>query len=183
MIGSRRRVQALAVAGLAATVGFATLGGQAERMPNSELKALVEEVRALRLVVERTSTHASQAQLLLGRVQLQENRLTSLGRQYQEARTRSLDAQMGTAEAETRLQATTEDLRNATAPEVRQAAEGAITAMKQEVARLQTRAQQMRTDEAGALDALTTEQHRWSDFNQRLEALERELGRPGVSPP
>ena len=176
MIGSRRQVQALAVAGVVATAGFATLSGQADRAPSSELKALVEEVRALRFSIERTSTHASQAQLLLGRVQLQENRLTSLGRQYQEARTRSLDAQMRTAEAETRLQATAEDLRHATAPEERQAVEGAITAMKQEVARLQTRAQQMRTDETGALEALTTEQHRWSDFNQRLEILERSIG-------
>ena len=183
MIGSRRSVQALAVAGLVATVGFASLGGQAERAPSSELRALVDEVRALRLSIERTSTHASQAQLLVGRVQLQENRLATLGRQYQEARTRSLDAQMGTAEAETRLQAMTEQLRIETAPEVRQAVEGRIAQMKQEVAQQQTRAGQMRTDEAGALEALTTEQHRWSDVNQRLEVLERSLGRPGVSPP
>lgn len=136
MIGSKRSVQALVIAGVVATAGLATLGGQAERASNSELKALVDEVRALRRSIERTPTHASQAQLLLGRVQLQENRLATLGRQYQDARARSLDAQMATAQSEARLQHMTELLR-----------------------------------------------HRWSDFNQRLEALERSLGRSGISPP
>jgi hypothetical protein len=177
MIGSTRGVQALAVAGLVATVGFVTLGGQAERAADGDMKALVEEVRALRLAIERTSSHASQAQLLLGRVQLQENRLATLGRQYQEARTRSLDAQTGYREGEARLAQVSEELRAATAPEHRQALEQGIAQMKQQLAAQQARAEQLRSDEAGALDALTTEQHRWSDFNQRLEVLERALAR------
>jgi chromosome segregation ATPase len=177
MTGTIWAAQAAVVASVVATAGFATLGGQAERPASSELKALVEEVRALRLSIERTSTHASQAQLLLGRVQLQENRLATLGRQYQEARTRSLDAQMGTAEAEARLAQLAEGIRQATDPQVRFEMEAQIPRVKEEIARLQTRAAQLRGDEAGALDALTTERHRWSDFNQRLEALERAIVR------
>jgi hypothetical protein len=177
MTGSRRSIRALVVSSLVATAGFATLGGQAEPAPTSELKALVEEVRALRLSIERTSTHASQAQLLLGRVQLQENRLATLGRHYQEARTRSLDAQADHRAGDARLAQLTESLRAATAAEHRQAIEDGIAVMKRELAGFEARAEQLRSDEAGALDALTAEQHRWSDFNQRLEALERAFGR------
>jgi chromosome segregation protein len=179
MTGTMWAAQAAVVAGVVATAGFATLGGQAERPASSELKALVEEVRALRLSIERTSTHTSQAQLLLGRVQLQENRLATLGRQYQEARARSLDAQADHRDGEARLVQLTESLRAATGAEHRQALEDGIAQLKRELAGHQARAEQLRSDEAGALDALTTEQHRWSDFNQRLEALERALSGVG----
>src|SRR5688500_5266382 len=94
----------LIAAGLVATAGFATLRGQPERAPADDMKALVAEVRALRLAVERTSAHTGQAQLLLGRVQLQENRLATLGRQLLEARTRLLDAQAAQTAAEHSLQ-------------------------------------------------------------------------------
>jgi hypothetical protein len=182
MIGSPRRMSALVVTALVTFVGFATLAGQADRASPGELQALVAEIRALRLSLERTTTHASQAQLLLGRVQLQENRLATLGRQYQDARTRSLDAEMGRSEADGRLQGLTEQLRTATTPELRQALEEGVTQLKLEAGRQQVRAEQLRADEAAALEALTTEQHRWSDFNQRLEALERALAPPGVAP-
>lgn len=182
MTGWPRRGHALVVTALIVLVGFATLGGQAGRGSPGELQALVEEIRALRLSLERTTIHASQAQLLLGRVQLQENRLATLGRQYQEARTRSLDAQMARADAEGRLLRMTEALRGAAVAEERQALEDGIAGMKLEAGRLQARAEQLRGDEAGALEALTTEQHRWSDFNQRLEALERALAQPGALP-
>lgn len=182
MTGWPRRGHALVITALIVVAGLATLAGQAGRGSPGDLQAVVEEIRALRLSLERTTTHASQAQLLLGRVQLQENRLATLGRQYQEARTRSLDAQMARDDAEGRLQRMAEQLRGTTVAEERQALEDGIAGMKLEVGRLQLRAEQLRSDEAGALEALTTEQHRWSDFNQRLEALERALAPPGVTP-
>jgi hypothetical protein len=168
-------VRTLIIAGLVATAGFATLKGQPEQSPADDMKALVAEVRALRLAIERASTHTSQAQLLLGRVQLQENRLATLGRQYQEARTRSLDAQMGQAEAEQRLQQMVAASRTVQDPQELQAIEERLPDMKNDAARLQARTAQVQADEAAALQALTTEQQRWSDFNERLEALERTL--------
>ena len=70
----------IATAMLLATAGFATLSGQPERPQNEDVKALLAEVRALRLTIERAAAQGNQAQLLLGRVQLQENRLATLGR-------------------------------------------------------------------------------------------------------
>jgi chromosome segregation ATPase len=172
----------LAVAGLVTIAGFATLSGQPERTPGDDMRALVAEVRALRLAVEQTSAQTSQAQLLLGRVQLQENRLATLGRQYQEARARLLDAQMTQAESERRLQQVTVQVRNTEDPQERLAIEARIPDWKNEIARHQARTVQLQGDETAAFQALTTEQQRWSDFNERLGALERALGRAAIPP-
>ena len=163
--------------GLLAIAGFATLSGQPERPPGDDMKALVAEVRALRLAVERTSIHTNQAQLLLGRVQLQENRLATLGRQYQEARSRLLDAQTTQAESEQRLQQVTSQGRTIEDPQERLALEARIPDWKDEIARHRARTAQLQSDETAALQALTTEQQRWSDFNDRLGDLERALDR------
>ena len=80
----RMRISTMAIAAavLLTTAGFATLSGQPERAHGDDVKALLAEVRALRLTIERAAAQGHQAQLLLGRVQLQENRLATLGRQY-----------------------------------------------------------------------------------------------------
>jgi hypothetical protein len=162
-------------AGVLATAGFTTLAAQVDRPPADDMKALVAEVRALRQAVERSTATASQAQLLLGRVQLQENRLAALGRQYQEARGRSLDAQMARTEIEQQIQLTTAASRAATEAEERQSIEQRLPELKNNLSRAQARAAQEQADEAAAFEALSTEQRRWSDFNERLEALERTI--------
>lgn len=166
----------LVAAVLVATAGFATLRGQPERAPAEDIKALVAEVRALRLAVERTSAHNGQAQLLLGRVQLQENRLATLGRQLLEARTRVLDAQSAQAETEQQLRHLSDRSATNADPDERRAVDDQLTHLKHEITRRQARTTQLQGDETAAQHALTTEQQRWADFNDRLEALERTLG-------
>ena len=153
----------LVAAGLAAIAGFATLSGQPERPPGDDMKALVAEVHALRLAIERTSVHTSQAQLLLGRVQLQENRLATLGRQGPRRRARvSWTRSTAQAESEQRLHQVTSQVRNVEDPQERLALEARIPEWKSEAARHQARTAQLQSDETAALQALTTEQQRWS---------------------
>jgi hypothetical protein len=173
----------IATAVLLATAGFATLSGQPERPQNDDVKALLAEVRALRLTIERAAAQGNQAQLLLGRVQLQENRLATLGRQYDEARRKGLDAQQGETEIEQRLQQMTSHLRSSIPPEEREAVEAGITGSKAELARQQARTAVMRNDETAAYTALSAEQQRWAAFNERLETIERELGQTAAARP
>jgi hypothetical protein len=172
----------IATAMLLATAGFATLSGQPERPQNDDVKALLAEVRALRLTIERAAAQGNQAQLLLGRVQLQENRLATLGRQYDDARRKVLDAQQGENEMEGRLQQMTSALRSSVPPEERQAIEERIPDMKAELARQQARTALMRNDETAAYNALSAEQQRWAAFNERLETIERSLGQTASRP-
>src|SRR5689334_16745217 len=55
---------------------------------DGSMNELIGEVRALRLAVERSTEVTSRSQTLLGRVQLQENRLADLGRRLDDARQR-----------------------------------------------------------------------------------------------
>jgi chromosome segregation ATPase len=179
-----RGTRTLVVLGLVATAGFATLRGQREAPESDDMKALVGEVRALRLAIERAAASSSQSQLLLGRVQLQENRLATLGRQYQEARTRSRDAQMAEAELENQLRQMADRLDSGapTPPEERRALEQQVAHLKIRIARQQPWTAQLRSDEAAAADVLSAEQQRWADFNNRLEGIERTLARDAVPP-
>jgi hypothetical protein len=172
----------IATAILLATAGFATLSGQPERPQNDDVKALLAEVRALRLTIERAAAQGNQAQLLLGRVQLQENRLATLGRQYDEARRKVLDAQENEGRMEQALQMTSVS-RTSVPPEEREALEAQIPTLKAELARVQARTAVMRNDETAAYSALSAEQQRWAAFNERLETIERELGQTAAARP
>jgi hypothetical protein len=115
-------------------------------------------------------------------VQLQENRLATLGRQLLEARTRLLDARAAQAESEHKLRQISDSARSGEDPIERKAMDGMLVELKDEVARRQARAAQLQGDETAAQHALTTEQQRWADFNDRLEALERTLGATTAPP-
>jgi hypothetical protein len=164
-----------AVVFLAGTLGVAGLiAQQAQPSVDGSMTALVAEIRLLRQAVEQSGATAAQAQLLLGRVSLQEQRLANLGRVLQDARSRYRDAQTDAARHE-------EELRRMSTgpgpsePHEREAWTQQVAQMKREAARAAARVAELRADDAEAERALTSEQGRWSDFNQRLEALERGL--------
>jgi hypothetical protein len=73
---------------------------------------------------------------------------------------------------EQRLHQLSESMRIVTDPQERLAMEQQAGALKNDIARQQLRAAELRSDEAAAATALSTEQQRWSAFNERLEALE-----------
>ena len=177
LVSSARVVIVLVLVAIVGVVAFAR--GQdlpASTTDAGQMKALVSEVRALRLSIERAAAASAQSQLLLGRVQLQENRLATMSRQYQEARTRTVDSQAVQTGHEHELQRTQAALESgATPPEERQSLEQRITQLKRQVASQPARTAQLRADELAAADILQTEQQRWADFNQRLEGIERAL--------
>lgn len=60
-------------------------------------------------------------------------------------------------------------------PEQRRDCEANMTMRKQQLADQETREQQLRNQESGLANALSAEQARWSDFNARLDELERAI--------
>ena len=141
---------------------------------------LVAEVRALRRAVERTSGSAARSQALLGRVQLQENRLAELGRRLDDARERARAAAardeaklfVHLAEMVRRLQG------SSGGADERASIDAMLREMRANVKLAQDQAAQLRADEQAVLTALTQEQTRWSDYNARLEAIEQDFARP-----
>jgi chromosome segregation ATPase len=168
----------LIVAGLCAAGGAALWAAQPSDRPtvDASMTSLVLEIRALREAVERSGVVATQAQLLLGRVQLQENRLVTLGRQAQDARDRVAVAEREQFALETRLRSFTSGLQSANLPpQQREEEASAMAVTKLELRQAQNRVQQLRNQEASATSALAEEQGRWVDFNSKLESLERSL--------
>lgn len=179
-VQSLKRKAALAsaiVIALCGAAGAVLWAGQPSDRPtiDASMSALVAEIRELRGAVERSGLMATQSQLLLGRLQLQENRLAMLGRQAQESRDLLNEAERAVIELETRVRRTTSAISSAQTAEMRQAIADQAEALKSELRQMQVKAQQLRARDSAASAALADEQGRWVDFNNRLETLERTI--------
>ena len=142
------------------------------------LPALLVEVRGLRAAMEQMASAGPRVQLALGRVQLQEQRVNNLLRRSEEARGHLTDAQRKYVQTQQQLRGLQEAVRDAK-PEGPPVAE--LQAMQRETERELARVAsdiERLTAESATIDAeLATEQGRWIDLNQRMEALEQSLVR------
>jgi chromosome segregation ATPase len=141
----------------------------AAQTPKSEdvLPALLTEVKGLRAAIEQMTSSGTQAQLLLGRLQLQEARVTSMIRRLDTVR----DSLASARREYDQINSTVRMLDNhqETPTGDTQIARGAAAA-KSNVDRLAAEEQQLVND-------IASEQARWVDISQRLDALERQLAR------
>ena len=172
----------LATLALMFALGFLTNRDrlQAQSSPalggDGAVAALVTEVRALRADLAAASRNQLRAQMLLGRVQMQEQRLAYLDKQ------RSDIAAYAAAQAQM-----TSGLRNQVegfkagqcaglpSPEQRRDCEAQGAMLARQLAEHDTRDQQLRAQERELEAAVSAEQARWSEFNSRLDELERAL--------
>lgn len=152
--------------------------GQARATAQQEdvLPALLTEVRGLRAAMEQMASAGPRVQLALGRVQLQEQRVNNLMRRLEESRGHVVDAQR-------RYDQVQQELRNLEAaireprpdgPPVAQL-QSAQREMERELASSAADVQRF-TGETTVIETdLATEQGRWVELNQRMEALEQSL--------
>jgi len=152
---------------------------RAASSPQEEvLPALLTEVRGLRAAMEQMASAGPRVQLALGRVQLQEQRVNNLVRRIDESRAHLADAQRDYEATQQRLRGIEAGVRD---PQPNGPPVAELQAMQRElereVARMASEVQRY-TNEASAIEAdLATEQGRWIDLNQRMEALEQSLVR------
>jgi hypothetical protein len=147
--------------------------------------ALLAEVRALRADLAEASRNSLRAQLLVARVQLQEQRIIYFDRRRAEAATRVAEAAEKSREAAVKVTELEEQQRRFRAG-VAQIPKPEVDAMVAQLgseldkvrgdaaAAVQTE-QRLRTEEAGVASALADETGRWTEFNTRLDELERAL--------
>jgi chromosome segregation ATPase len=140
--------------------------------------ALVTEVRALRTELAAMASASVRTQLLVARVQLQEQRLVHLDRQRAEISAKLRDAETMRAMFGGQLKQLTEPSAQMT-PQQRKDAENALGPMKAQLEAMQASENSLKTEENNLLNAIATEQTRWTDFNSRLDQLEQSLPRTG----
>ena len=142
---------------------------------DAAVTALVTEVRALRADMAVASRNQLRAQILLGRVQMQEQRLAYLDKQRADtAAMLAVQSQMASAFN----QGAARD-GNACAgmpsADARRDCEANVSQMKRQLADQQAREEALRAQQRDLENALSAEQARWSEFNSRLDELERAL--------
>jgi predicted nucleic acid-binding Zn-ribbon protein len=174
-------VTRIAAAGV--LIGAAAIGGsivgraqQAQSSPDV-LPALLVEVRGLRAAMEQMASAGPRVQLVLGRLQLQEQRIDTQVRRLDTVKAALTDAQRELNDREQRMKAVQQLIESFPNSEGRRDLEHELTQLKVESARRRMEVQRLSNEEALLTQDIAAEQARWTDFNQRLEELERSLSR------
>jgi DNA repair ATPase RecN len=139
------------------------------------LPALLVEVRGLREAIESMASAGPRVQLALGRLQLQEQRVNTLSRRLEDIKTKIAEANGGLEQSSEQLSMFERMAKEAPEFEKRKEIEGMLEGFKRQMTRATAEIQRLQTEEAIVAQDISTEQARWSEFNQRLEELERSL--------
>jgi chromosome segregation ATPase len=122
------------------------------------------------------ATISVRAQLLVGRLQLQEQRINVLAAQVNDVR-RLIDIkQSGQVPLTLELKRSEEASRSGSVgSEEQKHLEDVVPRLKAQLGQMQKEEQQLHLQETELSNQLATEQGRWIDFNSRLDELERQL--------
>ena len=138
------------------------------------IRELLAEVKLLRQALERASTTGTRIQLLVARVQLQEQRIGELSRRLDSVRSELRNVEREATMMAPQVTAMQEAVQTED-PNDRQSAEEAAAMLASQVESLERRRQELASEEGYLSQQITAEQGRWADFNNRLEELEKTL--------
>ena len=163
---------------VATAIGGSLIGRaqQAQASPDV-LTALLVEVRGLRAAMEQMAAAGPRVQLVLGRLQLQEQRIGNQVRRLDTVKAAVVPAQKqldALGQRIKQIQQTIDDHPNS---QGRRDAEFELAQLKAEHGRQRADVERLLNEESLLSQDIAAEQARWTDFNQRLEELERALGR------
>lgn len=141
------------------------------------LGELLTEVRGLRQAMERAATVGARIQLLVARVQLQEQRIAENSRRLTAVRDEmsKIDTQL------TGLNGQAAQFEKATAAmpqEQREEMQRMVDSFKAQAALMDKRKEDLGNEEALLLQQVCADQGRWTDVNAQLDDIERSLAAP-----
>lgn len=173
-----RLSRALAFAG-AVVIGIAAAAsGQARATPVAAAPAtdeLLAEVRAIRAEINQAAGTSLRAQLLVARLQLQEQRINTVARQLAEVQERLANTERGLLPMTAQLKNALEEPPPEVSAEQRREVELHRQLLKGQLEQMRRVEQELRGQEASLTAHLAESQSRWSEFNERLDELERML--------
>ena len=161
---------------LAICGGFLFPAGAQAQTPDV-LGELLKEVRGLRLAMERAATVGARIQLLVARVQMQEQRISELSRRAVTVREELSKIDSDTATITSMVKRFEAPVANMPA-EDRAALESQMEMFKLQLANGEKRRQELLNEEAMLSQQMSADQGRWSDVNNQLDQLERSLTPP-----
>jgi hypothetical protein len=153
-----------------------TAAAAAQTTRTATMDDLVAEIRALRADLNQTSSVSVRTQLLVARLQLQEQRIASVGKQLLDVQSELTRLETGNAVMRSQIKEQ-DTVVSRMPPEQRQSMEKEFVQMRALWEGSLQREQTLRAQASEMAAALATEQSRWSEFNDRIDALERSLDR------
>jgi hypothetical protein len=167
-----RHVIALSLAGLIG--GVTTHFEEAAAQPPAD--PLLAEVRALHADINQLAGTSVRTQVLIVRLQAEEQRIASISRELDEVRKQLTTLPSGLVPLQGSLQQIEMESRSTNATqEERSANELAASQVKAQIADVQRQIGIATERESALSAALAAEQSRWMDFSERLDQIEREL--------
>jgi predicted nucleic acid-binding Zn-ribbon protein len=141
------------------------------------IRELLTEVRALRIAMERSATVGARIQLLVARVQLQEQRIAELSRRAVAVRDELSKVEASIATNTSQLKQIESAIEKMPA-ESRRAMGDPDEMFRQQLAASEKRRQELMDEESQLSQQIAADQGRWSDVNGQLDQLERSLALP-----
>jgi hypothetical protein len=171
-------LRSIVFAGILIAAGVATwlVPAKAQSMRNDDvLPALLTEVKGLRAAMEQMASGSTQAQLLVGRLQLQEGRVTSMIRRLDTVRDNLAGARKEHDQilGAMRMLGQSDDANASNDKD----AEGVLAGLKSQVAASKANVDRLTAEEMQLTADIAGEQQRWIAINQRLDDLERSLAK------
>ena len=179
MVGQRTCGMGILVVGFLVVVVIVA-SAQGQRNP-ATLDDLLAELRGLRAEMSQTTSAGIRAQLLVGRLQLEEQRITTLSAQLITIRQQLTALERGLETVSGNLKQLEGSVADAlTGTDERKSLDRMISDTRITFEDMQREVQRARSQEAELVGILGSEQAQWGTFNGRLDELERSL--PPVTP-
>ena len=137
------------------------------------LPALLVEVKGLRAAMEQMASSNARAQVLIGRLQLQEGRIAGMIRRHDTVRDELANARRAYDQLHGSLKILSEKAPGEPGAEP----EGVLDGLKSQATAAKANVERLAAEEAQLTNDVAAEQARWIDINQRLDELERSLAK------
>jgi len=167
----RRRIAYAAALVVALTALTALLSAETTR--TATLDDVLAEMKALRADLARSSSATIQTQMLVARLQVEEQRMTGIAKQILDVRAQLDPIQQRERSIQALLDRSTDDAEAGPVERKQLALEE--QELKHELDGLHQREQDLKTREMDLTHQYAGEEERWKDFNNRLDGLERSL--------
>ena len=154
--------------------GWRPVAAQAGRS-DDVLPALLTEVKGLRAAMEQMASSNARAQVLIGRLQLQEGRMAGMIRRLDTVRDEHANARRAYEQLNGSLKMLSEHAPGEAGGEPEDS--GVLNGLKSQATAAKANVDRLSTEEAQLTNDLAAEQARWIDINQRLDELERSLAK------
>jgi hypothetical protein len=163
-----------------AGVGTWLVPAKAQAARNDDvLPALLTEVKGLRAAMEQMAAGGTQAQLLVGRLQLQEGRVASMIRRLDTVRDNLATARREYGQLRGSMQMLEADKTpgEPAGADDKQLGDLVLGGLRQQLTAAKGNVDRLAAEEMQLTGDIATEQQRWIAINQRLDELERTLAK------